>query len=36
MMDVADSVVRFFKYSPKRQQYEEYIDAKFTTEKQKN
>jgi len=32
MMDVADSVVKFFKYSPKRQQYfEECIDAEFNT-----
>jgi len=40
MMDVADSVVKFFKYSPKHQQYfEECIDAEFnttsTTEKRK-
>ena len=32
MMGTADSVVRYFKYSPKRQQYfEECIDAEFNT-----
>ena len=32
MMDTADSVVRHFKHSPKRQQYfEECIDAEFNT-----
>jgi len=32
MMDVADNVVKFFKYSPKHQQYfEECIDAEFNT-----
>ena len=32
MMDIADSVVKFFKYSPKRQQFfEECIDAQFNT-----
>ena len=32
MMGTADSIVRYFKYSPKRQQYfEECIDAEFNT-----